>query len=102
MTSMRRCALETPFGTVGALRAGEGGAPRVLALHGWLDNAASFVTLSLHLRDIDLVAIDLPGHGATTNLPLAADYQVVTFARSICMPAQSRSQRDSTTIVAPR
>ena len=28
--------------------------------------------------------------------------QVVTPARSICMPAQSRSQRDSTTIVAPR
>ena len=81
MTSMRPCALETPFGTVGALRAGEPGAPRVLALHGWLDNAASFVPLSQHLRGIDLVAIDLPGHGATTHLPLAADYLVVTFAR---------------------
>ena len=28
--------------------------------------------------------------------------QFVTFARSICIAAQSRSQRDSSTIVAPR
>jgi pimeloyl-ACP methyl ester carboxylesterase len=82
MTSMRPCALETPFGTVGALRAGDAGAPRVLALHGWLDNAASFVPLSEHVRGIDLVAIDLPGHGASTHLPLTADYLVVTFARA--------------------
>lgn len=82
MTSMRPCALETPFGTVGALRAGEAGARRVLALHGWLDNAASFVPLSQHLRGIDLVAIDLPGHGATAHLPLTADYLLVTFARA--------------------
>lgn len=82
MTSMRPGALETPFGTVGALRAGEAGARRVLALHGWLDNAASFVPLSQHLRGIDLVAIDLPGHGATAHLPLTADYLLVTFARA--------------------
>lgn len=82
MTSMRPCALETPFGTVGALRVGEAGARRVLALHGWLDNAASFVPLSQHLRGIDLVAIDLPGHGATAHLPLTADYLLVTFARA--------------------
>lgn len=82
MTSMRSCALETPFGTVGALRAGEAGAPRVLALHGWLDNAASFVPLSQHLHGIDLVAIDLPGHGASAHLPLTADYLLVTFARA--------------------
>jgi pimeloyl-ACP methyl ester carboxylesterase len=82
MTSMRPSALETPFGTVAALRAGEAGTPRVLALHGWLDNAASFVPLAKHLRGVDLVAIDLPGHGASTHLPLTADYLLVTFARA--------------------
>ena len=82
MTAMRPCAVETAFGTIAGLRAGEAGAPRVLALHGWLDNAASFEPLSRHLRGIDLVAIDLPGHGASTHLPLPADYLLITFARA--------------------
>lgn len=82
MSAMRPCAVETAFGTIAGLRAGEAGAPRVLALHGWLDNAASFVPLSPHLHGIDLVAIDLPGHGASTHLPLPADYLLITFARA--------------------
>ena len=82
MTAMRPCAVETAFGTIAGLRSGEAGAPRVLALHGWLDNAASFLPLSQHLRGIDLVAIDLPGHGASTHLPLPADYLLITFART--------------------
>jgi pimeloyl-ACP methyl ester carboxylesterase len=82
MTTMRPCAVETAFGTIAGLRAGEAGAPRVLALHGWLDNAASFQPLSQHLRGIDLVAIDLPGHGASAHLPLPADYLLITFARA--------------------
>jgi len=82
MTTMRPCAVETAFGTIAGLRTGEAGAPRVLALHGWLDNAASFLPLSQHLRCIDLVAIDLPGHGASTHLPLPADYLLITFARA--------------------
>jgi len=82
MSAMRPCAVETPFGTIAGLRAGDAGGPRVLALHGWLDNAASFVPLSQHLRDVDLVAIDLPGHGASAHLPLPADYLLGTFARA--------------------
>ncbi|WP_310056195.1 alpha/beta fold hydrolase [Agrilutibacter niabensis] len=79
---MRAFALETAFGTLAGLRAGRAGAPRVLALHGWLDNAASFVPLSAHLPDIDLVAIDMPGHGASAHLPAAADYLLIAFLRA--------------------
>lgn len=40
----------------------EDGVP-ALALHGWLDNAASFVRLAEHLDGVNLVALDLAGHG---------------------------------------
>ncbi|WP_242112109.1 alpha/beta fold hydrolase [Luteimonas aquatica] len=71
---MQDFSLEIPLGRITALRAGTPGAPRVLALHGWLDNAASFVPLAPHLHGIDLVAPDLPGHGGSVHLPRGADY----------------------------
>lgn len=46
----------------------------MLALHGWLDNAASFVPLSVQLPQLDLVMLDLPGHGHSDPLPAGADY----------------------------
>lgn len=58
---------------VSGLRRG-GNGPRVLALHGWLDNAASFVPLAGHLPDLDLVLLDLPGHGHSAHLPTGASY----------------------------
>lgn len=76
-------AIDIPLGRIAALRWRIGphdASPlRVLALHGWLDNAASFVPLAPWLgtatpRGIDLVAIDLPGHGRSAHLPAGADY----------------------------
>lgn len=39
-----------------------------LCLHGVLDNCASFDALSDYLGDLDLIAIDLPGHGHSDHL----------------------------------
>src|SRR3546814_404711 len=76
---MREFELETPAGRIAGLRCGEPGMPRVLALHGWLDNAASFVPLAVEFERIgtrvDLVAPDLPGHGRSAHLPPGADYR---------------------------
>jgi len=63
-----------PGGRIAGLASGEAGGRRVLALHGWLDNAASFVPLAPHLEGVDLVAPDLPGHGRSFHLAPGADY----------------------------
>ena len=78
---MREFAVDTVYGRMSGLRSGGRGA-RVLALHGWLDNAASFVPLQRHLPGLDLAAIDLPGHGASAHLPPSSDYTMVAFARA--------------------
>ncbi|HEY4581523.1 MAG TPA: alpha/beta fold hydrolase, partial [Lysobacter sp.] len=85
---MREIHLDTPFGRLAALRFGHGGTP-VLALHGWLDNAASFLPLSAHLDGVDLVALDLPGHGASAHLPAAAEYTLVNAARAVLCAADA-------------
>jgi pimeloyl-ACP methyl ester carboxylesterase len=78
---LRETALDTPYGRLTALRGGAG-AP-VLALHGWLDNAASWVPLSAHLHDIDLVALDLPGHGTSPHLPPGAEYSIAGTVQTV-------------------
>ena len=73
---MREFEIGIALGRIAGLR-NHGEGPRVLALHGWLDNAASFVPLAAHLRGIDLVAIDQPGHGQSAHLPPGTDYSFV-------------------------
>ena len=48
----------------------------MLALHGWLDNAASFVPMAPWLAGRDLVALDLPGHGESFHSPPSAEYSL--------------------------
>ena len=70
----REFHVDVALGRIAALRGGRAGAIPVLALHGWLDNAASFVPLARELDGLDLVAVDLPGHGRSAHLAPGADY----------------------------
>lgn len=83
MALTRDFELALPAGTVRGLRTGGEGGRRVLALHGWLDNAASFVPLAHHLPGLDLVAPDLPGHGRSAHLPRGMDYSFAGAVHSV-------------------
>ncbi len=61
--------IRLPWGTLEGLHWSRPGAPKILCLHGWLDNAASFVPLSPFLKDFDLLALDLAGHGFSSHRP---------------------------------
>lgn len=54
-------------------------APRVLCLHGWLDNAASFIPLAPLLDRLDLVALDLPGHGHSEHRHFSTRYHFIDY-----------------------
>ncbi len=51
----------------------------VLALHGWLDNAASFEPLMPLLEGMRVVAPDLPGHGLSDHRPPGAVYHFIDY-----------------------
>ena len=55
---------------------GEVNQPAVLALHGWLDNAASFDALAPLLSGYRIIAIDLPGHGYTEHRSACGTYNI--------------------------
>ena len=81
--TLEEVAFDAALGTMAGLRGGSEGGARVLALHGWLDNAASFIPLAAHLRGLDLVLLDLPGHGRSAHLPPGADYNLMVTTNAV-------------------
>ncbi len=59
-----------------ALESGERGQPLLLALHGWLDNAATFNELRKHFPHHHFIALDLAGHGLSDHRPTSMPYYI--------------------------
>ena len=49
---------------------------KVIACHGWLDNAASFDVLAPLLDNCHLIALDMPGHGHSDHKSPQASYNI--------------------------
>jgi pimeloyl-ACP methyl ester carboxylesterase len=88
-------------GRLAALSWGEEGAPTWVALHGWLDNAATFSRLAPALvtaLGIRLVALDLPGHGHSPHRGAGADYPLWGYVPDV-LDALDALKLHSTTLV---
>lgn len=75
----KEISLSTPHLELAGLRWGNPDGIPVLAVHGWLDNAASFVPLAPGLEEFNVVAIDWPGHGHSQHRHASAKYYVIEF-----------------------
>ncbi len=68
-----------------ALTTGNESAPPVIALHGWLDNAASFIPIAPFLKNLHLIALDLPGHGKSEHRRGTNAYHFIDYAADILL-----------------
>ena len=87
--SARELELDLPNLTLAARAWGAPGGTRVLALHGWLDNAASFDALAPLLPEVELVALDLPGHGRSQHRPPGNWYHYVDYLDDVLAAADA-------------
>ncbi|WP_298188491.1 alpha/beta fold hydrolase [uncultured Pseudomonas sp.] len=65
----------------------EDGLP-VIALHGWLDNAASFARLAPLLPGLRIVALDFAGHGHSDHRPPGSSYAIWDYAYDVLQVAE--------------
>ena len=77
--------ITTTSGIHGALRWGTGNAKKIIAWHGWLDNAATYSYLGPRLAEegYDVVAVDHLGHGRSSHLPIGASYSYASGVSSM-------------------
>jgi len=85
----RELEVHTPVLTLAARAWGPIDAEPVLALHGWLDNAATFDRLAPMMAGACVVALDLPGHGHSDHRPPGCWYHLVDYVADVLAAADS-------------
>jgi pimeloyl-ACP methyl ester carboxylesterase len=90
MTEARELELALPHLRLAGRAWGDPALPKLLALHGWLDNAASFDRLApLLCGHFHIVALDLPGHGRSAHRPAGAWYHYVDYLGDVLAAADA-------------
>jgi pimeloyl-ACP methyl ester carboxylesterase len=80
VSEAREIEIELPHLRLAARAFGDPALPKLLALHGWLDNAASFDRLApLLCEHFHIVAVDLPGHGRSAHRPPGLWYHYIDY-----------------------
>jgi pimeloyl-ACP methyl ester carboxylesterase len=80
---MQEISFQLTHRKINGLAFGDPTKPLILALHGWLDNAASFIPLSSYLKDHYLVALDFMGHGHSDHRSADAHYHQMDFVQDL-------------------
>ncbi|MFV2071705.1 MAG: alpha/beta fold hydrolase [Thermoanaerobaculales bacterium] len=93
MTLVRDRTLELPHLRLGAREWGPEDGEPVLALHGWLDNAASFDRLAPLLPELHMVAVDLSGHGLSDHHPAGAGFHFTDWLPEVAAAADALGWR---------
>ena len=88
MSAFRERQVRVPGLTLAAREWGDPASEhKVLALHGWLDNCATFAGLAPLLGNVHLVAIDLPGHGRSEHRAANATYHFIDWMPEVVAAA---------------
>lgn len=83
MKSYTHQSLNLATGKIRILRNNSRAKTRILCLHGWLDNRASFLPMLPYLDAIECVAVDLPGHGESHHRDPSSLLHYVDYVRDI-------------------
>jgi len=94
MTAASEMSIALPHLRLAARAWGDPTLPALLALHGWLDNAASFDRLApLLCEHFHIVALDLPGHGRSEHRPPGTWYHYVDYLGEVLAAADALGWR---------
>lgn len=84
-TVIRNISYQLDDGTLSGLAIGVDTQPIVLCLHGWLDNAASFIPLMNVLDGYHVISIDWPGHGLSSHRSADAHYHFIDYVHDLLL-----------------
>jgi pimeloyl-ACP methyl ester carboxylesterase len=75
--------LELPIGKIRLMHNNTSASTRLLCIHGWLDNRASFLPMMPYMQGVECVAVDLAGHGQSTHRGRNSLYHYIDNVRDI-------------------
>ena len=90
---MHACEFSISSGTIRGITNGLQGR-LVLALHGFLDNAASMACLAPAMSQFQYIAIDLPGHGLSDHRAPGAHYNQMDYIQDLHELVMSEEWQD--------